>query len=138
MSTRDWFRVTTLKVQTIDGLEAGHLNFRVGNTAHVRNVAGHIGYAIHPEHQGHGYAFDACHAAIPVVRRIYSSVILTTDPDNRASIRTIEHLGTQFLEQVQVPEGDPAWARGKRIKLRYHWTLPAPPRSLAATLAPQK
>jgi len=123
------------KVQTSEGVEVGHLNFRVGKSTHVQNVAGHIGYAIH---QGHGYAFDACHAVVPVVRRIYSSVILTTDPENRASIRTIEKLGARFLEQVQIPEGDPAWDRGECAKLRYRWTLPALSSLTAASWALQK
>jgi hypothetical protein len=38
-----------------------------------------------------------------------------------ASRRTIERLGAEFIDEVPVPEHDPHYARGSRIKRRYLW-----------------
>ena len=105
-----------------DSLGTGHLNFRVGDTEHVRLYAGHIGYEIYQAFRGHGYALQACHAITLFVRSIYPAVILTSDPDNLASIRTIEKLGANFMDEVAVPPHDPHYQRGSRFKKRYQWT----------------
>lgn len=99
----------------------GHINFRVGDTPHILNTAGHLGYVVLPEHRGSGYALAACRAIAPFVRRHYDSVILTVDPTNASSIRTIEKLGAEFLGEVDVPENDPGYATGARRKRRYAW-----------------
>jgi predicted acetyltransferase len=99
----------------------GHINFRVGDTPHVRLAAGHIGYEIVPEHRGHGYALAACKAIAPFVRKHYKEVLLTVDPLNRPSIRIIEQLGAKFLDEVEVPANDQAYLKGARRKKRYLW-----------------
>ena len=110
------------RVRTLAGADVGHINFRVGDTVHIRMYAGHIGYEIFEAHRGHGYARQACEAIAPFVGTIYQSVIITCDPDNLASKRTIENLGARFLEEVPVPPGEPQYRRGSRCKRRYEWT----------------
>ena len=44
---------------------------------------------------------------------------VTCDPDNVASRRTIERLGARYVETVQVPPGDPLFARGETRKCRF-------------------
>lgn len=105
-----------------DGSIAGHLNFRVGDNEHIRFFAGNIGYTVQEGFRGHGYAYQACRAVEPFVRSIYESVIITCDPENSASRRTIEKLGCDFLEKILVPPHDPQYARGSSRKLRYRWT----------------
>lgn len=108
---------------TFASLDVGHLNLRVGTSPHVEFVAGHLGYAIDERHRGHGYAYQACRAIEPLVRVVNDgSAILTCDPDNHASRRTIERLGATFLGEHPVPPHDPAYARGSRVKFRYRWT----------------
>lgn len=102
--------------------DVGHINFRVGDTEHVRNCAGHIGYEIREEFRGHGYAYQACCAIAPFVRSVYAGVTITCDPDNFASIKTIERLGARFIDEVPVPPHEPQYLRGSRIKRRYKWT----------------
>ncbi len=106
-----------------EGTDAGHLNFKVGDTAHVLGCVGHIGYEILEPFRGHGHAWQACRAVAPFVRLFYDAVILTCDPDNHASIRTIERLGAQFVDEVRVPPHDPQYLRGSRRKRRYRWSL---------------
>jgi tagatose 1,6-diphosphate aldolase len=103
------------------GQDVGHLNFRVGDTRHVRIAAGHIGFAIHEPFRGHHYALQASQAIAPFVRQVYPAVTITCDPDNHASRRTIEKLGARFMDQVAVPPDDPQYLSGSREKRRYEW-----------------
>jgi predicted acetyltransferase len=104
-------------------LDVGHINFRVGDTEHVRTCAGHIGYEIIESFRGHGFARQACEALAPFIRSMYPAVTITCDPDNYASKRTIEQLGARFVDEVPVPPEDPHNERGSRTKHRYRWTL---------------
>jgi predicted acetyltransferase len=110
------------RILNADGIDVGHINFRVGDTEHIRVSAGHIGFGIEESSRGHGYALQACRAIAPFVRSVYESVTITCDPDNVASRRTIERLGAQFVDEVAVPAHDPQYQRGSRTKRRYRWT----------------
>lgn len=103
------------------GSDAGHINFRLGDSPRVLLFAGHIGFEIHPPFRGHGYAFQACQAIAPLVRLVYNAATITCDPDNHASRRTIERLGARFLNEIAVPPNDPQYLRGSRRKRRYEW-----------------
>lgn len=111
------------RILIADGTEVGHINFRVGDTGHVRNSAGHVGFGILETFRGHRFAYQACRAIAPFVGSIYETVIMTCDPDNQASIRTIERLGAKFIDVVPVPPHDPQYQRGSRFKRRYQWIL---------------
>ena len=111
-----------LRVIDESGVSVGHINFRVGDTRHVNTVAGHIGFGIHDEFRGRSYSYHACRALAPFIRRHYKKVILTADPDNYPSLRIMEKLHAVFLEQIEVPSDDPAYARGARKKRRFEWT----------------
>ena len=104
-----------------DGPDVGHINFRVGDTEHVRICAGHVGFEVIESHRGHGYALRACQAIAPFVASVYDAVIITCDPDNLASQRTIERLGACLVDEVDVPPHDPHYQRGSRRKRRYRW-----------------
>lgn len=104
------------------GADVGHINFRVGYTEHVRAFAGHIGFGVLEQFRGRGYALQACRAIAPFVRSIYSDVLITCDPDNLPSRKTIERLGASFIDEVPVSPNEPGYQRGSRIKRRYRWT----------------
>ena len=107
-----------------DGIDVGRINFRARDTEHVILYAGHIGFAIAEAHRGRGLAALACLALAPFANAIRDAVVLTCDPDNYASIRTIDRLGAVFLEERDVPAHDPQYDRGSRRKRRYRWVLP--------------
>ncbi|MCH2547995.1 MAG: GNAT family N-acetyltransferase [Alphaproteobacteria bacterium] len=107
------------RIHLLDGADIGHINFRIGETSHIINTAGHIGYEIKPQFRGHSYSYYACLAILPFVKSMYSSIILTSDPDNIASIKIIEKLGSTYLNEVQVPRNDPAYGSGAQAKQRY-------------------
>ena len=110
------------RILAADGADVGHINFRVGNSEHVRVCAGHVGFEIAEGFRGHGYASQACRAIAPFIRSICGAVTITCDPDNLASRRTIARLGAQFVDEVAVPIHDPHYQRGSRTKRRYRWT----------------
>jgi len=118
---RDFVPYYHFRIVTVDGIDVGHINFRVGETEHVRLCAGHVGFEIAPATRGHGYALQACHAIAPFVRDVSGAVIITCDPDNTASKRTIERLNATFVDEIDVPPHDPHYQRGSRRKLRYTW-----------------
>lgn len=106
----------------VNGADVGHINLRVGDTEHVRFYAGHVGFEIAAPHRGHRYALQACRALAPFARSISSEMILTCDPDNHASRRTIELLGATFVDEVAVPAHDPHFSRGSKTKQRFLWS----------------
>ncbi len=109
------------RILAADGADVGHINFRVGDTEHVRVCAGHIGFEILEAHRGHGYALRACRAIAPFVASFYDAVTITCDPGNHASRRTIERLGACFVDEVAIPSDDPHYQSGSRCKRRYRW-----------------
>src|SRR5512135_2500084 len=68
----------------------GWLRLRIGSTPHVERYAGHVGYAVEPEHRGHRYAAREVRFVVPFARRHGLNPLWTTcDPDNLASRRTL-------------------------------------------------
>lgn len=120
--TRDFVPAYHFRILITDDSDVGHINFRVGDTEHARTCAGHIGFEIGEQFRGHGYALQACHAIAPFVRSVSGTVTITCDPHNVASRRTIERLGTSFIDEVAVPLHDPHYERGSYLKRRYRWT----------------
>jgi predicted acetyltransferase len=109
------------KIVNENEVVVGHINFRVGDTNHVRMCAGHIGYGILDSHRGNRFSYHACKALIPLINHHYEQVILTTDPSNEPSLRIIERLGAGFIDEIAVPAEDPAYRGGARRKRRYAW-----------------
>jgi len=102
--------------------DVGHINLRIGESEHVLKVVGHVGYGIRRRYRGKHYALLACQALAPFARTIASEIIITCDPANHASRRTIERLiGGRRGETVSVPPADPHYRRGARTKLRFRW-----------------
>jgi predicted acetyltransferase len=111
------------RIITADGVDVGHINFRVGDTEHILLCVGHVGFEIAESFRGRRFAFQACRAIAPFVRSFYETVTITSDPDNHASVRTIERLGAIFVDEVAVPPHDPHYQSGSRSKKRYRWKL---------------
>ncbi|MEM0970700.1 MAG: GNAT family N-acetyltransferase [Verrucomicrobiota bacterium] len=110
------------RIQNDHLIDVGILHVRVGDTRHVQIAAGHIGYEVQKTYRGHGFAGDACLAIAPWIAHQWGSVLITVDPDNVPSIRTIERLGAVFLDEVAVPQDDPHYQRGSFRKRRYRWS----------------
>jgi predicted acetyltransferase len=87
-----------------DGTRVGHINLRVDPAGERTRHVGHIGYGIDEPHRGHGYAGRACRLLLPTVAACgIDPVWITCAPDNPASMRTLQRLGAELVEVVDVP-----------------------------------
>ena len=107
-SVHPFHRVPTYTFNMVSvsgGNELGHINLRIGSTAHLERYAGHIGYDVIPRFRGHHYAARSVKLMLPLARRHgIDPLWITCDPENGASRRSLEIAGAEFVEIVDVPE----------------------------------
>lgn len=66
---------------------------------------GNIGYVIYPPYRGHNFAYHACIVLLNIIRNTKKGlhdVIITCNPDNDASRRTIEKLGGRYHSTLDI------------------------------------
>src|SRR5689334_4251897 len=89
----------------LEGELIGTANVAVGE-----HRQGEIGFLLHPDHQGHGYATEAAEAIVELafgayrLHRVYGCV----EPRNAASVRVLERLGMRkeaHLIETEVVKG---------------------------------
>jgi tagatose 1,6-diphosphate aldolase len=98
----------------------GRINLRIGDSEVLTRYAGHIGYSIDEPHRGHHYAERACRLLLSFAARHHMRTIwITCAPDNPASRRTLQRLGAEFVEIVDVPDDYPLPEGAVRQKCRY-------------------
>ncbi|MFQ3230642.1 GNAT family N-acetyltransferase [Reinekea sp.] len=105
-----------------DGSRIGQIDFRLKTTPSLIKYGGQIGYGINKPYRGRGFAAQACELIKVVAKeKGFDALWITCNPDNIASIKTLDKIGAQFVEQVLVPKDTELWHRGDREKLRYLW-----------------
>jgi predicted acetyltransferase len=83
----------------------------------LRIAGGHIGYDTVPSFRGRGVATEMLRQALPVARALgLTSVLLTCDDANAASIRVIERNGGVLRETKALD--------ANRLLKRYYWMTP--------------
>jgi len=106
------------------GEELGGINLRMGFCPHIERYAGHVGYAVHLQHRGHSYAARALRLLLPLASKLQINPLwITCDPENQASQRTLELVGAQFVEVVDVPADSVIFLSGKTRKRRYRLSI---------------
>ncbi|MBR2684823.1 MAG: GNAT family N-acetyltransferase [Erysipelotrichaceae bacterium] len=101
----------------------GYVDLRVGENEFLYYL-GHIGYRINEEYRGHHYAAQAVELVLPFARKQkMKHLIITCNPDNIASKKTIENLHADYLETVKVPEWHELYGRDEKMKCIYEITL---------------
>jgi len=106
----------------VDGHEGaiGHVNLRVGDTGHVTTFAGHIGYSVEQGWRGRRFAARGARMVIAFGHSLgIQTIWITSDPDNPASLRTLEILGAERVDVVDVPPGTEMYERGETRKVRF-------------------
>lgn len=74
------------------------LRWQPGTAALPPTCLGHIGYAVVPWRRGEGLATAALRAMLPIAEAVgLPHVDVTTDPENKPSLRVIEKAGGQFI-----------------------------------------
>lgn len=100
---------------------AGEIALRVGDSAELFYL-GHIGYHVDPPFRGHGCAAQACRLLAPTLEAFgMRTAVITTDPDNTASVKTCLHLGCELESTVRVPEKVKAKLEISDVKYRFIW-----------------
>lgn len=105
-------------------LKIGECDIRLGMNEELY-YAGNIGYRIYGAYRGHGYAYEAALILLRTAKYDHGmeEVILTCTPDNIPSRKTLEKLGGELLETVDVPRWHWLYKRGEKVKNIYRYNL---------------
>jgi predicted acetyltransferase len=100
-------RLPSLRRWIWDGEFCGHVAFRwtPGTEELPATCSGHIGYAVVPWRRNEGLASAALVGILPNARSVgLAYVVITTGPDNPASVRVIEKAGGEFVRSYTADE----------------------------------
>ena len=108
-----------------DRNEIGQISYRDGESRCVYYY-GHIGYHIDPPYRGHHYAWRACMLIREeIIMTGKSSVVITCDPTNYASLRTCRKLNCYLEGIAEVPDELRKKFELSERKCRFIWHLTA-------------
>ena len=120
---RRWLPAYYFDICLPDGTKAGHCDLRIGHNDKTY-IGGNIGYSVDEPFRGHHYAARACALLFRQARKHQMEhLIITCDPDNRASARTCELAGGTYLETTPIPEDNEMYAEGKRRVMVWRFDL---------------
>lgn len=115
-----WMRVREPACMGLPGSIVGALGMRIGHNREIRMYAGHIGYNVLPAARGHRFAERAVRLLLPLAAAYgLKPLIITSNPDNTASRRTLERLGAKLIDVVPIPRMHAFYGVGERQKCRY-------------------
>ena len=87
---------------TVDGKDAGE--FTILEESNFEKIAyqGNIGVEVYPDFSGNRLAEKVIYMLLPFCKeRGLSKLLLTTDPDNEAGIKTCTNLSAKFLDKLE-------------------------------------
>ena len=101
----------------------GTINLRIGTARQLRCSA-HIGYKVNNRYRGYRYAARSCRLLFGLaMAHGLKAVWMTCEPRNKASARTLELAGGQYIETIRVPRDHEMYAKGSRYLRRYRADL---------------
>ncbi len=82
---------------------------------------GHIGYVIYPPYRGNNFAYKACMQMFEYLRKEkgLQEFVITCNPDNIASKKTIQKINHKFIKLVDVDEDHELYQMGDYQKEVY-------------------
>lgn len=102
----------------------GRLTLRISLMENIVKYAGQVGYSVSEPFRGNHFAERACRLILPLAKAHgLNELWITCSPDNRPSRRTIERLGAQWVETVDVPNDYPLPEGVVRKKCRFRLDL---------------
>jgi predicted acetyltransferase len=104
--------------------DIGGINIRMGHSNSLKMYRGQIGYSVDEEYRGNHYAARSLKMVLPIfAKHGFKQVYVTCNPENIASIRSLEMAGAKFIECVDVPPEEPPFQRGEKQKNRYVFSI---------------
>lgn len=82
---------------------------------------GHVGYVVYPPYRGHGFAYKACKEMFAYLykKEGLHEYIVTCNPDNIASKKTILRLNGEYLKTFDIPADHELFSIGEYQKECY-------------------
>ncbi len=120
--------VTTLYYDILihnENIQVGRCDLRVGHNEELYYL-GNIGYTVFMEHRGNRYAYYACLLLLDLAYSKYemNRLIITCNPDNIASKKTLERLKGNYLGIENVPEDHCCYRMNEKVKCIFEYRLP--------------
>lgn len=105
----------------VNDLIVGALNLRLTKHRRIVQFFGHVGFEVVSQYRGRGLAQKACEIIAPVACALgCRKLIITCHPDNHASRKTIEYLGSRFIMYKSFDSYGPDYAPERLV---YCWNL---------------
>ena len=120
---KQWVPGYYFDICLLDGTKIGYCDLRIGHNAKTY-IGGNIGYGIDEPYRGHHYAAKACALLFRQARKHgLDHLTISCQPSNKASSRTCEIAGGEYIETADIPEDNEMYAEGKRRAMIYRFAL---------------
>jgi tagatose 1,6-diphosphate aldolase len=107
-----------------DGIGAGDIRLRLGDSELLVLYAGQIGYNVALKFRGRRYATRSIRLLLPLARAHgIDPIWITCNPNNIASRRSCELAGGEMMGIVDLPQDTEMYREGERQKCRYRFRL---------------
>lgn len=108
----------------VSGFKAGKCDLRLKNDGFMYYY-GNVGYNIKESYRGHHYAYYACKVLFKIAKEEFGmkELIITCNPDNDASYKTLKRLGGKLVEIAQIPYDHELYEKGDRFKCIFRFKL---------------
>lgn len=108
----------------VSGFKTGKCDLRLKNDGFMYYY-GNVGYNIKESYRGHHYAYYACKILFKIAKEEFGlkELIITCNPDNDASYKTLKRLGGKLVEIAQIPYDHELYEKGDRFKCIFRFKL---------------
>lgn len=81
----------------------GSIKLRPRLTQELEEYGGHVEYEVNKKFRGNNYAVKSCTLLFPLMKKLkINPIIITCNPTNIASIKTIEKIGGKFVSTKNI------------------------------------
>ena len=105
-------------------LKVGKCDLRLKNDGFMYYY-GNVGYNIKESYRGHHYAYYACKILFKIAKEEFGmkELIITCNPDNEASYKTLKKLKGDLIDIAQIPYDHELYEKGDRFKCIFRFKL---------------
>ena len=120
---KGWVPAYHFAICNLQGEKMGVCDLRLGHNEQLY-YGGNIGYRVHEPYRGHHYAAKACRLLFQLAKQHdMGHVIITCNPDNLPSRKTLEHLNGELLEIAELPLDNDMRKNGETHKCIFKFEL---------------